>query len=75
MLLKLEKIVFFDSMNLQKEYITAGIIFHYFSVFHQFNGRFGPTALSVTSDSKNIITSLFEFNSLSNAGCIGILSC
>ena len=43
------------------------------SVFHQFNGRFGPTAISVSSEGY-ILTSLFEFNNIAENGCIGILN-
>ena len=34
------------------------------SVFHQFNGRFGPTALT-TTNTGIVIAALFEFKSLS----------
>jgi hypothetical protein len=47
--------------------------YNIFSVFHQFQGRFGPTALAVTLTG-NIIVSLFEFNFLATSGCIAILN-
>lgn len=54
-------------------YTIWGIICSLFSVFHQFNGRFGPTALCV-SQSNFIITALFEFKSIMDEGCLGILN-
>jgi hypothetical protein len=45
----------------------------HFSVFHQFNGRFGPTSLCV-SESNLLITALFEFKSVIDEGCLGILN-
>ena len=61
-------------MNRLKAYIISGIdLINKFSVFHQFHGRFGPTAIGVTN-SNHIITALFEFNSLSETGCIGVLN-
>jgi hypothetical protein len=43
------------------------------SVFHQFSGRFGPTALVVTA-SGLLITALFEFRGLAEEGCLGFLN-
>lgn len=32
-----------------------------FTVFHQFSGRFGPTAIAAHPESGNLYVSLFEF--------------
>ena len=42
-------------------------------MFHQFNGRFGPTALAVT-ENNIIIAALFEFKNLSEEGCLAFLN-
>lgn len=63
MYLKLGKTESLDFMNLKKVSITAGTFINIFSVFYQFQGRFGPTAISVTN-TNNILVSLFEFNAL-----------
>lgn len=42
-------------------------------MFHQFNGRFGPTAL-VVSASNLLIAALFEFKSVVDEGCLGIMN-
>lgn len=60
-------------------WIKIGCILHEvyyffkFSVFHQFNGRFGPTSLAVSA-SNLLIASLFEFKSVVDEGCLGILN-
>jgi len=42
-------------------------------MFHQFNGRFGPTALTTTHN-KLIIAALFEFKSLTEEGSLALLN-
>jgi len=60
-------------MNQNKVFITWGIFIFYQSVFHQFNGRFGPTSLTVSA-SNLLVAALFEFKSVVNEGCLGILN-
>jgi len=46
---------------------------YHFSVFHQFYGRFGPTAVSVSS-SGNIYVARFEFSSNVNDGIVTVMN-
>jgi sugar lactone lactonase YvrE len=46
---------------------------HYSSVFYQFSGRLGPTALCI-SDSNLIYIANFEFQSLSSKGKVSVLN-
>lgn len=54
---------FLDLQTILKEHTTSGKIIFYnliFSVFHQFQGRFGPTAVAVSTSDK-IYVARFEF--------------
>ena len=42
-------------------------------MFHQFNGRFGPTSL-ITTHSGILVAALFEFHNLVEEGCLGFLN-
>jgi sugar lactone lactonase YvrE len=53
--------------------INSQEIYH-FSVFHQFSGRFGPTAIAVSTVDENIYVSRYEFSSNSKDGLISILN-
>jgi len=46
---------------------------YHFSVFHQFYGRFGPTAVAVSS-SNNIYVARFDFSSNANDGIVTVLN-
>ena len=50
---------------------TEGV--YYTSIFHQFDGRYGPTSLAVTNEGY-IIVALFEFNTLTENGCLVVLN-
>jgi hypothetical protein len=43
-----------------------------YTVFHQFSGRFGPSA--IFSFASKFYVSLFEFNDLTNCGLIAVLN-
>ena len=43
------------------------------SLFHQFNGRYGPTALASTHNNL-LVAALFEFRTLSEDGCLAFLN-
>jgi len=43
-----------------------------YTVFHQFSGRFGPSA--IFSFASKFFVSLFEFNGLTNHGLIAVLN-
>jgi len=47
---------------------------YHFSVFHQFSGRFGPTAIAISNLDENIYVARFEFSSNEKDGLVSVLN-